>query len=69
MQHGVHPVGELGGFSFHQEIFYEFLMLILVDHQIQLEAVEIEQFFNVFGLAVGGGINSNLPAIISQLVE
>ncbi len=66
MQHGVHPVGELGGFSFHQEIFYEFLML--VDHQIQLEAVEIEQFFNVF-LAVGGGINSNLPAIISQLVE
>ena len=69
MQHGVHPVRELRGFSLQREVFYDFLMLILVNDQIQLEAVEVEQSFNVFGLAVGSGVNSYLPAIISQLVE
>ena len=69
VQMGVHPVGELGGFSLCFKFFYDFFMLILVDYQIQLEAVKLEQPLDVFALTVGCGVDSNLPTVISQLSE
>ena len=69
MELGIHPVWKLGGFSLLLEIFYDFFMPILVDDQVQLEAVEVEQFFDVFGFAVGRGVDADLPAVMSQLFE